>query len=583
MEVISVNVGQPREVEWRGTKVQTSIWKQPVQGRIFVSHMNLAGNAQADLVAHGGEHRAVMVYQMDSYRHWSSYLKRSDLVPGNLGENLTVEGLADSEVCIGDRFRIGTAVFEVTQPRVTCYKVGIRMNVPEMPALLVSHRRPGFYFRVIEEGEIGAGDSIEKIANGPERMTVMEIDALLYTANHPMEALQKALRIPALSLGWRGSFQELVNAGEARKQKGNAGLVAPAPHLAWSGFRPLRVCASKAESEDVRSFEFESEDRSALPDALPGQHLAVRLPVDESRPPVTRMYSLCGRPGTGIYRIAVKREPNGTGSGYLHQHVRAGSVLEVSAPRGTFTLIDEPAPLVLLSAGVGVTPVLAMLYSVIANKSSSPREVWWIHSAQNKMHHSFADEVREVAAGLASVHLINVYSRPTEADLVDRDYTVKGHLNLALLKQIGVPQHGAFYLCGPDSYLREIVAELHEWEVPASRIFFEAFGPPISPTTQANAIAPHLPADNTGTGPSVTFTRSGISFRWNTRFQSLLEAAEAADVPVKWSCRSGVCHRCESGLIGGDVRYSPEPLDAPAVGNVLICCSVPVTDVELDL
>ncbi len=584
MGVISVNVGQPREIEWRGAKVRTSIWKQPVHGRVSVGRLSLGGDAQADLIAHGGEHRAVMVYQMDSYRYWSDYLKRSDLVHGQFGENLTVEGLADSEVCIGDRFRIGTAVFEVTQPRVTCYKVGIRMNAPEMPALLVSHRRPGFYFRVIEEGEIGAGDSIEKIASGPERMTVTEIDALLYTANHPMEALQKALRIPVLSLGWRSSFQELVNAGEAGKHNGNAGLAAPAPPLAWSGFRPLRVRSSRQESEDVRSFEFEAEDHSALPDALPGQHVAVRLRVDESRPPVSRMYSLCGQPGTGVYRIAVKCEPNGIGSGYLHQHIRAGSVLEVSAPRGTFTLIDESDPLVLLSAGVGVTPVLAMLYSVIANKSSSPREVWWIHSAQNKTHHSFSEEVREVAAaGLGSVHLVNIYSRPTETDLVGRDYTFKGHLDLALLKQLGVPRHGAFYLCGPDTYLREIVADLREWEIPVARIFFEAFGPPISPTAQANAIAPHLPAENTGTGPSVTFTRSGINFRWNARFQSLLEAAEAADIPVKWSCRTGVCHRCESGLIGGEIRYSPEPLDAPAAGNALICCSVPVTDVELDL
>src|ERR1700735_1797953 len=213
--LLSVNVGHPREIAWRGKTVSTSVWKAPVQGRRLVGRLNVDGDAQGDLHGHGGEHRAVFVYQMDSYHYWERELKRSDFTFGQFGENFTVEGLADSEVCIGDRYRIGGALFEVTQPRVTCYRVGIRMNNPQMAALLVSHKRPGFYCRVLEEGEIGAGDKIVKVADGPEHVTVKEIDGLLYLPGHSLDQLQRALRIPSLSAGWKGSLEALAAAKDS--------------------------------------------------------------------------------------------------------------------------------------------------------------------------------------------------------------------------------------------------------------------------------------------------------------------------------------------------------------------------------
>src|SRR6201981_248527 len=200
--LLSVNVGRPREIVWRGKTVYTSVWKAPVQGRRRVGRLNVDGDAQGDLHGHGGEQRAVFVYQMDSYHYWERELKRSDFTFGQFGENFTVEGLADSEVCVGDRYRIGGALFEVTQPRVTCYRVGIRMDEPRMAALLVAHQRPGFYFRVLQEGEVGAGDDIVKITDGPERISVTDVDALLYLPGHSSEQLQRALRIPALGKGW---------------------------------------------------------------------------------------------------------------------------------------------------------------------------------------------------------------------------------------------------------------------------------------------------------------------------------------------------------------------------------------------
>ena len=240
--LLSVNVGLPKEVSWRGKTVFTGVFKDPVSGPRRVGKLNVDGDGQGDLAGHGGEQRAVFVYQIDSYRYWERELGRSDFVHGQFGENFTVEGLSDDEVCIGDRYRIGTALFEVTQPRVTCYRVGIRMNDPRIPALLVSHRRPGFYFRVLEEGEVQAGDEIFKVASGPEQMTVAEVDGLLYLPGHPRQQLLRALRIPALSPGWQASFRALLD-GEAGG--GNAGLAVTSPPPAWPGFRRLSVAGDR--------------------------------------------------------------------------------------------------------------------------------------------------------------------------------------------------------------------------------------------------------------------------------------------------------------------------------------------------
>src|SRR4051794_5010157 len=263
----------PKDVPWQGKTVFTGVFKEPVSGPRHVGRLNVEGDGQGDLAGHGGEQRAVFVYQLDSYRYWERELGRSDFVHGQFGENFTVEGLGDDEVCIGDRYQVGTAVFEVTQPRVTCYRVGLRMNDPRIPALLVSHRRPGFYFRVLQEGEVEAGDEIVKLASGPEQMTVAEVDGLLYLPGHPRQQLLRALRIPALSPGWQASFRALVD-GEAGG--GNAGLAATSPPPAWPGFRRLAVTAITREGDSVISIRFEDPGRAPLPAARPGQYLTVR-------------------------------------------------------------------------------------------------------------------------------------------------------------------------------------------------------------------------------------------------------------------------------------------------------------------
>ena len=584
--LLSVNVGLPRDIAWRGETVRTAIWKEPVQGRRMVRRLNIDGDGQGDQVGHGGEQRAVFVYQIESYHYWERQLGRNDFVFGQFGENFTVDGLSDEEVCIGDQCRIGSALFEVTQPRVTCYRVGICMNEPQMAALLVSHKKPGFYFRVLQEGGVGAGDEIVKVADGPERMTIAEIDGMLYLGSHSREQLERALRIPALSPGWKTSFQALleqVRTGDSAG--GNAGLVpASSPPPAWPGFRPLRVSRIERESSSVLSLVLAPADNHPLVAALPGQFVILRLRPRPDAPPLLRNYSLSDKPSADHYRVSVKQEANGVASTYVHNQVRVGDVLDVSAPRGTFTFRQGLRPVVLLSAGVGATPVLAMLHALAAE--ASPREVWWLYGARNRDEHPFAQESRLLLQTLLHSRSHIRYSRPGPQDRSDLDFDAAGHLSVTVLQEIGVPREADFYLCGPDAFLQDLTSGLAAWGVTTDRVHTEIFGPAPSITpgiADTPHQSPHLPAGSPGMGPLVSFARSGLIVHWNPAYQSLLKLAEACDVPVRWSCRTGVCHTCESGLIAGTVSYQPEPLERPADGNLLICCSQPRDEVIVDL
>jgi ferredoxin-NADP reductase/MOSC domain-containing protein YiiM len=582
--LLSVNVGMPQDLDWHGRIVHTAVWKRPVDGPRLVRRLNIDGDGQGDLAGHGGEQRAVFVYQIDSYRYWQAELGRDDFVYGQFGENFTVEGLADDQVCIGDRYRIGEAVFEVTQPRVTCYRVGIRMDDPRIPAMLVSHRRPGFYFRVLTEGTVQAGNHIIKIATGPEAMTVAEIDALLYLPGHPRQGVLRALRIPALPAGWRASFEAIASQlGAPEGTVGNAGLTAVSPPPAWPGFRILGVTAVTRETDSVVSIALSDPDGTVVPRAQPGQFLTLRLPVTADARPLLRSYSLSGAPGASSYQISVKLEPHGIGSRFVHSHVRVGDQIEVAAPRGTFILRPGDVPVLLISAGVGATPVMAMLRALAADQSG--REIWWLHGSRSRAEEPFATESEALIAQLAHGHRLICYSRPGPDDVRGSDYR-SGRLSAALLTELGLPGEADAYICGPAAFMTDASAALAAIGLDRARIHTEIFGTAPSQTPGIAVAAgrpPHPPAGEPGSGPLIAFARSGLNVRWDQGYASLLELAEACDVPVRWSCRTGVCHTCESGLMAGSVSYAPDPVDDPADGNVLICCSGPSEDVVLDL
>ena len=582
----SVNVGMPREVAWQGRTVFTGIWKEPVQGPRQVRRLNIDGDGQGDRAGHGGEQRAVYVYQLDSYDYWRDQLHRGDFTFGQFGENFTVDGLTDDEVCIGDQFRIGSALLEVTQPRVTCYRIGIRMNEPRMAALLTGHGRPGFYFRVLEEGAVQAGDDVVKVTTGVGQMTVASINALLYLDRRPdPEQLQRALEIPALSPGWRASFLALLEQqGSSASGGGNAGLTSLGPPPAWSGFRLLRVVAKHPQSATTLSLDLESADGAPLARALPGQFVTLKLEPGGDIPPVVRSYSLSGPPDSTRYRITVKVEPHGAAGTYLRDTVDVGDAINVAAPRGQFTLDETEQPVVLVSAGVGVTPVLSMLHALHDRRST--RDIWWLHGTRNGAEHAFAQEARSLLAGLPNAQSHVWYSKPGPDDRLGTDYDEPGHLTAEGIAAIRAPIDARFYLCGPTAFMESIRTGLQALGVPTTHVHTEAFGAEasITPGIVGSPVrSPHPPQGTAGTGPLVSFVRTGLNVRWDDSYASILELAEACDIPVRWSCRTGVCHTCETALLDGEAAYAPEPLEPPAAGNLLACCSQPRGDIAVDL
>jgi ferredoxin-NADP reductase/MOSC domain-containing protein YiiM len=575
--LLSLNVGRPREVAWEGKTIRTAIWKEPVDGPRMVRRINIDGDDQADRAAHGGEHRAVYVYQIDSYRYWERELRRDGFTHGQFGENFTVEGLADDEVCVGDRYRIGGAVFEVTQPRVTCFRLGLRMDEPRMPSLLVAHHRPGFYFRVLQEGPVRAGDAIVRLLTGPEQLTIADTDALLYLPHKSRRTLRRALRIPALSEGWQASFRSLL-------EQAQAPAAAPAP--AWAGFAPLTVAAIYRESEAIVSFTL--TPTTAAPPAgaaAPGQYLSVRLhPQGETGPPVIRSYSLSQPPGDEGFRISVKREAGGVGSTYLQTRVRVGDTIEAAAPRGDFILRPGTRPVALVSAGVGATPVLAMLHVLAAARD--PREVWWIHGARDGAEHAFADEVDRLLAELPRAHRVVSYSRPDPEDTTGAGFDRTGRISIETITDAAIPAAADYYLCGPDAFMRSLSAALTARGTAPEHVAMELFGAGAvitPPGLEGARPAPHPPSGAPGTGPAVTFSRSGLTVPWDDSHGNLLELAEACDVPVSFGCRNGVCHYCESGLFSGEIRYVTEPLERPDDAHVLVCCAAPAEPITLEL
>jgi ferredoxin-NADP reductase/MOSC domain-containing protein YiiM len=574
-ELVSLNVGMPKDVDWRGRTVRTGIWKAPVAGPRMVRRLNVDGDGQGDLAGHGGEQRAVLVYQLESYRHWQDHFGWDSVEYGQFGENFTVTGLGDDQVCIGDRYRIGEAEFEVTQPRVTCYRVGMRLGQPAMASLLVAHHRPGFYLRVIAEGRVAAGDAIVRTRRGRHRLSVAAVDALLYLPGRDADRLRTAVDIAALSPGWRRSFQALL-----------AETGQPAPRVGtepgWVGFRPLRVTGVVAETDAVASITLRDPDGAALPIPAPGQFLTVRLP-DIADPAPVRSYSLSGDPSARQYRISVKREPYGLVSAHLQAKLPAGVLVQSAAPRGEFVLADGDSPVLLISAGIGVTPVLAMLHHLADQHSS--RGIWWIHATRDAASHAFAGEARHLLDTLPNAHPYVFYTAPGGRP----DPTAgifAGRPTAAALAGLAIPTTATAYVCGPEAFMSGIGAALATLGVDPDRVHTERFGAlaAINPgLVGRTSRPPHQPPDPPGTGPRVTFARSGITTAWSPTYASVLELAEACDVPTRWSCRTGVCHTCVTAVLSGTASYSAEPLEPPPPDQLLLCCSTPRTELVLDL
>jgi len=581
MTLLSINVSGPREVDHDDKRVQTGIFKQPVDGRVMLRRLNLDGDGQADLWGHGGAFRAVYVYSVENYGFWRQELGRDDLPVGAFGENFTVEGMPDDTICVGDVFRIGEALVEVSQPRIPCFKLALKMGIPNFQNRFLKQRRVGFYFRVLEEGEVGAGDAIRLVRRDPKGMTVRRVNDLLFFDKDDLEATRQALSIPALSHGWKGSFEERLAKAEA-----NTG--------AQQGFRDLVVDRKEPESETITSFYLLPHDGKPLASFQPGQFLTFQLTIPGQSKPLMRTYSLSDSPDCGYYRVSIKREPSPSGqpdlppglsSSYFHDQVDVGATLSVGPPRGKFVLgPDSDRSLVLLSAGVGLTPMISMVNAAV--RAGSSRPVWFIHGARNGREHAMGDHLRGLANSHQNVHPIICYSRPEASDVIGRDYDRVGRVDIDLLKSVLPFDDHEFYLCGPTPFMKSLYCDLAAMGVPASRIHYEFFGPGslLAEEAEPAGPAPVRGGDEEVSGTiAVKFVRSGVAAEWTDASGTLLELAEQQGLQPPYSCRSGICQTCICDVVDGAFEYVEEPLARPADDQVLICCARPKSTLVIDV
>ena len=419
MRVLSVNVGRPRRVSWKGRPVSTGIYKEPVAGAVRVRTLNLDGDRQADLSVHGGWDKAVYAYPSEFYELWRDERPELDFPWGLFGENLTTEGLLDCDVSVGDRFRVGTAELIVTQPRLPCFKLGIRMGRDEFVVEFLERGLLGFYFAVAQEGEVEAGDPIIELSRHPAGFGVTEITRLYAHDRDDAEGLRRAVELDPLPEGWRNYFRKRLSDLERRRARRL--LPAPAPP-AWHDFRPFAIRDKVIESEDVCSFYLRPTDGAPLPPYRPGQYLTLRVPTPGNEAAPIRSYSLSDSPKRDHYRLTVKRIAEGlttpTGglvSNLLHDEIQVGDVLEAKAPAGLFTI--DPAesyrPVVLIAGGIGITPILAMLNSIAAH--GRERETWLFYGVRNHRDHLMRQHLDELAARHA-VRLHVAYSQPMPDD-----------------------------------------------------------------------------------------------------------------------------------------------------------------------
>jgi ferredoxin-NADP reductase len=354
----------------------------------------------------------------------------------------------------------------------------------------------------------------------------------------------------------------------------------------WNGFRKFVVRRKVVEAEGFCSFYLAPHDGKALPDFMPGQYLTFQLPIPGQAKPVIRCYSLSDRPGGDSFRITVKRVPApedpagippGLGSNYFHDSVKEGDIIDVKAPGGHFFL--DPAGkggLVLIGGGIGVTPMLSMLNTLVGLRSR--RDVWFVYSVRNSDDHIMRESLRTIARENPNSRMVICYSRPRGHEVAGQHFDEAGRVSVDLLRRVLPSSNFDFYLCGPGGMMEGLTRDLLEWGVPDGRVHFETFGP--SSVKKVGSVT--MPPMPTGKRYSVRFKRSAKTVDWTSSSSNLLELAEQAGVAIASGCRSGNCGTCVVAVQSGEVGYVQTPGSTPDPGTCLTCVAMPKGDIVLD-
>jgi MOSC domain-containing protein YiiM/ferredoxin-NADP reductase len=562
-EVVSLNVGEPRLVTYRGMSFRTGILKTPIDAPLHLKRLNFTGDAQADLSAHGGIDKAVYCYPLEHYAFWRGEIGRAVLPMGQFGENVTTQGLLETELRIGDILRMGTAVLQVSEPRIPCYKLVMHMNAgSDFSVRFLAANRTGFYCRVIEEGDIAPSDAITLVSRDPSSPTVNEVVAATQFADREPARLRQVVRAKDISAKWRSRVRRMIDA-ELRRRIEQASPPS----------RTLVVEEIVPEARDVSSIWLRPRDGGPLPAGLPGQYLTLVWPDG-----LKRTYSLSAQDSGKRYRITVKLERDAQGSlGRASSRIallKAGDAIDAERPRGNFHPdVEADTPLVLAAAGIGVTPIMNMLDQVTRD---GRRSVFAAFGMRHPEQHPLIGELKARVAERPNLHVRLAYSQYNGPEVSGLPAAKRGRLVAADLLPHAAAPLAEVFLCGPGDFIRQMHDGLAAAAVNPLCIRYEAFGPstlvPVRGDTTADPAAKF----------NVAFTRSNMDAVWTPASGTLLNLAEAAGVSPTFGCRAGSCGLCRTRIAEGKVSYV-EPIDEPDAGYVYPCCAVPQTDCRLDM
>jgi uncharacterized protein len=578
--VIALSRAHPVPTDIRGRQIMTSIVRDPIPGPLQIGPEGPVDNSTAVHTEH------TLAFPADHYDFWARELG----VPREAwnwawwGENLTVDGVDEEMLRIGDVVKIGTASFQVTSPRIPCFKVAWRVGQPDTFLLrMMETGRVGFHLAVLEPGVVSLGDAIELLSPRPESITVADLSRLLLSnAIEDVEKLKATLALPALGKKAAGAVRRRIALIEDRERM-RIGR--------WRGWRAFILAKVDDEIEGVRSFYLRPDDNEPLAPPAPGQFLTIKTEL-KGEPDLVRTWSISDVDlEHRLYRVTIKAIEGGAGSRRMHEHLRVGDVIWSRPPAGQFVL-DRAGHrrIALLSAGIGVTPMMMMLKGYIERGQGAPPLVW-LQVATNGRTHPFKAEISASLARIPDVRRIIYYTRPDQTDIRDIDYDRVGRPTAEDLRDIfgstyplnpfgrELPFPGKeteAYVCGPQNFQDLVRDSLMEIGVKPADIRSEAFV-----VNAAGGDGPPAAVEKA----TVRFTRSGISAAWYADDgKSLLDLAEAAGLTPPYACRSGLCQSCECAITTGDVQYDPKPSVSLESRRVLICCARPATEtIELDL
>ena len=573
--LLAIHSGKAKTYSEDGVAFTTAICKQPVSGPVTIDKNGLVGNEVAN------HKNALYAFCAENYDYWNQRLQPSEpWQHGTLGENLTLQGIDESAVNIGDLFKIGPVVQQVSGCRAPCENLLWRVQQPS--SFLHPYQesgRSGIYLEVLETGVIQAGDGLQHIRCEQPSISVPELARFLLNSQPSAVELERLIAIP-------GMGQQMLSAlVVARNLQIEKTLVQT---NRWAGWKPFVVSEIVSEARDIKSFYLTPADgTSGVAGYRAGQFLSLRLTLEDGQQ-LVRCWSISAYDEVlQRYRISIKREPQGQASRFMHDSVRVGDRLEVMAPSGHFSLKrgEVAVPVILLSAGVGITPMVSMLHAHLARQDKRLPTLYFIHSTQNAQTHAFAAEVAQLLAQHPQLRGHIVYTRPEAGSVAGVDYQSSERLNgvalAAILEGIGCwfaekwIELGAadceYYLCGPDEFIEQNLQSLQALGVPPYAIFHESFGGALGALEGVQ-----LPE------ASVSFSHSQQQAQWRQEDDlSLLELAERAGLSPEFSCRSGRCGLCRVPLLQGEVLYPRPPSIELAPGEVLLCCSLPKGDLVL--